>query len=84
MSILRLLPKTARITDGKIIFKEENILELPEKKMQHVRGAKIALIPQDPMTSLNPLYTVGNQLIEVIKIHQGLEGKEAYKKLWML
>lgn len=52
--------------------------------MQHVRGAKIALIPQDPMTSLNPLYTVGNQLIEVIKIHQGLEGKEAYKKLWML
>ncbi len=80
MSILRLLPKTATITDGKIIFKKENLLELPEKKMQQIRGAKIALIPQDPMTSLNPLYTVGNQLLEVIKIHQGLEGKEAYQK----
>lgn len=80
MSILRLLPKTAKITEGKIIFSGENLLEMTEKKMQHIRGAKIALIPQDPMTSLNPLYTVGNQLLEVIKIHQGLEGKEAYDK----
>ena len=48
--------------------------------MQHIRGAKIALIPQDPMTSLNPLYTVGNQLLEIIKIHQGLTGHEAEKK----
>lgn len=80
MSILRLLPKTAKITEGKIIFSGENLLEMTEKKMQHIRGAKIALIPQDPMTSLNPLYTVGNQLLEVIKIHQGLVGKEAYAK----
>ena len=48
--------------------------------MQSIRGAKIALIPQDPMTSLNPLYTVGNQLLEIIKIHQNLQGKEAEKK----
>ncbi len=80
MSILRLLPKTAKITEGKIIFSGENLLGMTEKKMQHIRGAKIALIPQDPMTSLNPLYTVGNQLLEVIKIHQGLVGKEAYDK----
>ena len=78
MSILQLLPKTAAITGGKIIFNGQNLLE--NKKMQKVRGAKIALIPQDPMTSLNPLYTVGNQLLEVIKIHQGLHGDEAYKK----
>ena len=48
--------------------------------MQKIRGAKIALIPQDPMTSLNPLYTIGNQLLEVIKIHQNLKGEEAIKK----
>ena len=80
MSILRLLPKTAQITSGEIIFNGQNLLSLPEKDMQKIRGAKIALIPQDPMTSLNPLYTVGNQLLEVIKIHNGLEGDEAYKK----
>ena len=80
MSILRLLPKTAQITSGEIIFNGQNILNFSEKEMQKIRGAKIALIPQDPMTSLNPLYTVGNQLLEVIKIHNGLEGDEAYKK----
>lgn len=78
MSILQLLPKTARITGGKILFKGENLLE--NKDMQKIRGAKIALIPQDPMTSLNPLYTIGNQMLEVIKIHQGLKGDAAYKK----
>lgn len=77
MSILQLLPKTAKITGGEIFFKGENILN---KNIQNLRGAKIALIPQDPMTSLNPLYTIGNQLLEVIKIHQGLKGDEAFKK----
>lgn len=80
MSILRLLPKTAVITDGQIIYKGENLLRFSASEMQKVRGAKIALIPQDPMTSLNPLYTVGDQLLEVLKIHQNLEGKDAYKK----
>ena len=80
MSILNLLPKTSKITNGEIIFKNENILTLPKKEIQHIRGSKIALIPQDPMTSLNPLYTIGNQLLEVIEIHQGLKGKEAYQK----
>ena len=78
MSILQLLPKTAKITDGQILFKGENLLK--QKNLRDIRGSKIALIPQDPMTSLNPLYTVGNQLLEVIKIHQGLKGDEAYKK----
>lgn len=80
MSILRLLPKTARITDGKILFHGENLLELKESEMQKIRGAKIALIPQDPMTSLNPLYTIGNQLLEVLDVHQKLKGKEAVQK----
>ncbi len=77
MSILQLLPKTAKITDGQILFKGENLLK--KKNLRNIRGSKIALIPQDPMTSLNPLYTVGNQLLEVIKIHHNLKGDEAYK-----
>src|SRR5574344_411855 len=80
MSILNLIPKTAKITSGKIIFDGKNLLDLTQKEMQHIRGSKIALIPQDPMTSLNPLYTIGNQLEEIIKIHQNLEGKELEKK----
>lgn len=80
MSILQLIPKTAKITSGEILFKGENLLGKTEKEMQHIRGSKIALIPQDPMTSLNPLYTVGDQLLEIIKIHQGLMGEEAEKK----
>lgn len=77
MSILQLLPKTAKITGGQILFKGENLLN--KKNLRDIRGSKIALIPQDPMTSLNPLYTVGNQLLEVIKIHHNLRGDEAYK-----
>lgn len=80
MSILKLIPKTARITGGEILFQGENLLEKSHTQMQKIRGSKIALIPQDPMTSLNPLYTVGNQLLEIIKIHQGLYGDEALKK----
>ncbi len=80
MSILQLLPKTARVTGGEITFDGQNLLKASKKELQHIRGAKIALIPQDPMTSLNPLYTVGDQLLEVIKIHQHITGKEAYNK----
>ncbi|MBO6087302.1 ABC transporter ATP-binding protein [bacterium] len=78
MSILQLLPKNAKIISGEILYNGENLLK--NKDIQKLRGSKIALIPQDPMTSLNPLYTIGNQLLEVIKIHQNLRGDEAYKK----
>ena len=80
MSILKLLPKNAKIIGGEICYLNKNILSKSEKDLQKIRGAKIALIPQDPMTSLNPLYTIGNQLLEVIKIHQNLTGKQAYQK----
>ena len=80
MSILQLLPKTAKITGGEIIFDAKNLLNCTQNEMQKIRGAKIALIPQDPMTSLNPLYTVGDQLLEVLKVHQNLEGKKAFQK----
>lgn len=80
MSILKLLPKKARVISGEINFENENLLNLKNKQIQKIRGKKIALIPQDPMTSLDPLFTVGEQLLEVIKIHQGLSGKEAWAK----
>lgn len=78
MSVLQLLPETAKIKSGEIFYNGNNLLSFSQKQMQKIRGKKIALIPQDPMTSLNPLYTVGNQLLEVIELHQGLKGKEAY------
>jgi len=77
LSILQLLPKSANITSGEILFHNQNLLTLKQKELEKIRGAKIALIPQDPMTSLNPLYTIGNQLLEVIEKHQGLKGKVA-------
>ncbi len=77
MAVLNLLPENAIVTDGEVIFEGENLLKLPQKIMQKIRGKKIALIPQDPMTSLDPLYTIGDQLLEVIEIHQGKKGKDA-------
>lgn len=77
MAVLNLLPENAIVTDGEVIFEGENLLKLPQKIMQKIRGKKIALIPQDPMTSLDPLYTIGDQLLEVIEIHQDKKGKDA-------
>lgn len=79
MSILRLLAPNAQITSGEIIYNNKNLLSLQEKEMQKIRGKEIALVPQDPMTSLNPLYTIGSQLLEVIETHQNLKGEEAEK-----
>ncbi len=80
MSVLRLLPKTAFIKNGEIFFNGENLLEYKESQMRDIRGNKIALIPQDPMTSLNPLYTVGNQLIEAIQAHRKVSNHQAMRK----
>lgn len=80
MSVLRLLPKNAYIQNAQILFNGENILDYKESKMRELRGNKIALIPQDPMTSLNPLYTVGNQLIEAIQAHRKVSRHQAMRK----
>ena len=78
-SIMRLLPDTARVT-GKILFKGQDILKMKTKEFNKIRGREISMIFQDPMTSLNPLYTVGNQLEEVLKLHMGLKGEAATKR----
>lgn len=80
MSILKLLPKNAQIIEGQILFKKQDLLALSEKEMHKIRGARIALIPQDPMTSLNPLYTIGNQLVESIRAHTKVTERQALRK----
>lgn len=79
MSILNLLPKNAVIKSGEILFENKNILSIPQKEMRTIRGAKIALIPQDPMTSLNPLFTIGDQITETILCHKKIFKQEAKK-----
>lgn len=77
MSIMRLLSKeTGIIEAGEIIFDNKDILKLSEKEMKKIRGNKIAMIFQEPMTSLNPVFTIGHQIGESLKIHQGLKGKK--------
>ena len=80
MSILKLLPKNAIIDSGEIIFHNQNILELSNSEIRSIRGNKISLITQDPMTSLNPLYTIGNQLLEVINKDKSISKEDAIKK----
>ncbi len=80
MSIMQLLPKNAGILSGDVIYNGKNLIGCDNKELQNIRGKKIALIPQDPMTSLNPLMTVGDQLKEVLKVHKNLSGHDAEKK----
>lgn len=70
LSILRLVPPPGKITSGKILFHEKNLMEFSEKEMRKVRGKEISLIFQEPGLALNPVYTIGNQIAEVIKIHR--------------
>ncbi|MDU9389429.1 ABC transporter ATP-binding protein [Pseudomonas sp. zfem002] len=77
-SILRLLPyPLARHPAGSIRYGEQDLLHLDEKKMRHIRGNRIAMIFQEPMTSLNPLHNIEKQINEVLMLHKGLRGKEA-------
>ncbi|WP_121743477.1 ABC transporter ATP-binding protein [Natronorubrum halophilum] len=76
-SIMRLVPYPGEIVSGSIRFDGEDLLERSEKEMQRVRGNEIALIPQDPMTSLNPVLTVGQQIIETVRLHQDVSESEA-------
>jgi peptide/nickel transport system ATP-binding protein/oligopeptide transport system ATP-binding protein len=81
LSILRLVPAPAgRIVAGEIFIDGENLLLKSPKEMRKVRGAKVSMILQDPMTSLNPVFTIGNQVAEPIKIHQHLDKKTVWEK----
>lgn len=80
-SILQLIDPPGRIVEGEIFFKGDNLLAKSEKEMRAIRGGKIAMIFQDPTTYLNPVYTIGNQINEVIKVHQRLDSKEEITRM---
>ncbi len=76
-SIIRLIPEPpGKIVGGQILFEGNNLLHLKEGQMRRIRGNRISMIFQEPMTSLNPVFTVGDQVGEVLRLHQGLSGKE--------
>ncbi len=80
MSILRLIPMPPGMVDnGKILFRGMNLLDYTEKRMRSIRGNDIAMIFQEPMTSLNPVYTVGDQIAEAVMLHQNKNKHDALK-----
>ena len=79
-SVMQLLSNNAMVKEGSILFKGENLLEKSEREMQSIRGKEIAMIFQDPMTSLNPTMKIGLQIAEVIIKHEKASKEEAYKR----
>ena len=80
-SIMRLYDEKEEVSySGNVRFEGENLMEIPYKEMDKIRGNRIAMIFQDALSSLNPVYTVGNQVVEAICIHQNVKKKEAWQK----
>jgi oligopeptide transport system ATP-binding protein len=78
LSVMRLIPiPPGKIEEGEVFFRGRDLLKLSDDEMRHVRGAQIAMVFQDPMTSLNPVLTVGFQIMEALKLHQGMSDEEA-------
>src|SRR3954469_20943610 len=72
MSILRLIPSPpGKVLGGRVLFEGRDLLTLSEREMRSVRGKEIAMIFQEPMTSLNPVFTIGDQIAEAVRLHQG-------------
>ena len=80
MSILRLLDANGYIDSGEILFEGKDLTKLSQDEMYHIRGNAISVIFQEPMTSLNPVFTVDRQLSEPFMIHQGMNKKQAHKE----
>jgi peptide/nickel transport system ATP-binding protein len=80
LSLLRLTPPAARIVGGSILFDGRDLLTLSDAEMRRIRGNAIAMIFQEPMSSLNPVFTVGNQIAEAVRLHQGLGRRGAHQK----
>jgi oligopeptide transport system ATP-binding protein len=81
LSVMRLIPQPpGKIVNGEVYFKGRNLLDLSEEKMRRIRGAEISMIFQEPMTSLNPVLTIGFQIMEALKLHQGLDTEKARQR----
>jgi ABC-type glutathione transport system ATPase component len=81
LSILRLLASPLRITQGSIVFEGRDLLGLPDREMQNCRGARIGMVFQEPLSALDPLFTIGRQIDEVLAAHTKLSKQERYKKV---
>ena len=81
ISLLRLLPPAARIVGGEIWFKGENLLTKSEREMRELRGSQLTMILQDPMMSLNPLFTIGEQIAEPLRIHRHMRGARLVERV---
>ena len=77
LAILGLVPKPGSIASGQIWFEGQDLTKLSNEALRRLRGSQIAMIPQDPLTSLNPVYTIGNQLSEVLMLHKGMSKDDA-------
>lgn len=80
LSIMQLINKPGKIEEGKIMFDGHNLVKLSDKQMSKIRGKDIAMIFQEPMTALNPVFTVGNQIVETLRRHKKLSKKQAHLK----
>lgn len=80
LSIMRLISVPGKVVDGQILFEGRNILDLSESEMVHMRGNRMSMIFQQPQSSLNPVFTVGDQVAEVLQIHQGMNKQESWEK----
>jgi peptide/nickel transport system ATP-binding protein len=80
LTILRLLPPAARITSGEILFEGEDLRTKSDVEMRRIRGQRIAMILQDPMASLNPLFTIGDQVAEPLRVHEGVGRRGAWSR----
>ena len=80
LSIMRLVPPPGKITAGEIVFGGQDLIKLGDERMRRLRGREVAMIFQDPMTSLNPVYTVGDQIAEALELHEHLHRKQAWTK----
>lgn len=78
-SVIRLLEKVGRIVEGEILFEGKDVLSFNEKELKRYRGQDVSMIFQDPMTSLDPVFTVGQQMMENLRIHRGMDKAEAKK-----
>jgi peptide/nickel transport system ATP-binding protein len=80
LSIMRLIQPPGRIVGGTVAYKGRQLLALPEREMRAVRGAEIAIIFQEPMTALNPVFTIGDQIRETLAVHRRASGREAHRQ----
>lgn len=80
-SIIRVLPDPpVKVVGGQVYLDGQDILQLSEKEVRKIRGKKVSMIFQDPMTALNPVYSVGDQIAEVIRVHENIKKREAFTK----